>query len=431
MWKVGIASTVITPQEPMWLSGYGSARLSEGTRHDLWVKAMALEDAQGKRAVVVTSDLVGLCKDMYERLCSSIESRHGLDRSHIMITSTHNHCAPVTTDVLPDYYPLDAAGWEMVDEYTQWLEPRILQTVDEALSRLSPARLSAGEGTCTFAGNRRNNSEAEAADMLAKGIPLKGPVDHSVPILAVHDPEGNLLAVMFGYACHPTTLSDLQWCGDYPGYAMIEVEKAHPGATALFWTGCGGDQNPLPRRSVELCEKYGAMLARGVEEGLQGQMRPIDPEVRCAFEFVPLQFDRAPTAAELKRDAAPGKGVRTRWAQRMIRELEAGKTMATGCPYGVQVWRLGADQLWIALGAEAVVDYSLRFKQEYGPQTWVCGYAHDMVGYVPSRRVWDEGGYEAEYVYEYGWLAYRFSSDIEDLVAGAVGRLVKQVNDEP
>ena len=45
----------------------------------------------------------------------------------------------------------------------------------------------------------------------------------------------------------------------------------------------------------------------------------------------------------------------------------------------------------IGMGAETVVDYALRFKREFGPGTWVCGYADDMIAYIPSRRVWEEG----------------------------------------
>jgi hypothetical protein len=48
--KAGIASTVITPNEPMWMAGYAARdKPSEGKIHDLNAKALALEDAQGTR----------------------------------------------------------------------------------------------------------------------------------------------------------------------------------------------------------------------------------------------------------------------------------------------------------------------------------------------------------------------------------------------
>jgi hypothetical protein len=84
--------------------------------------------------------------------------------------------------------------------------------------------------------------------------------------------------------------------------------------------------------------------------------------------------------------------------------------------------------LWIGMGAETVVDYALRFKAEFGEGTWVLGYADDMISYIPSRRVWEEGGYEGgSNLYEYGRPAFRWAGDIEDRIAAGVHRLVKQV----
>src|SRR6266513_252868 len=69
VWKAGVARDVITPEQPMWLAGYaGRTRPAEGKRHDLWVKALALEDRKGTRAVVISADLLGMSRPMYERL---------------------------------------------------------------------------------------------------------------------------------------------------------------------------------------------------------------------------------------------------------------------------------------------------------------------------------------------------------------------------
>ena len=60
-WKAGVAKAKITPEQPLWLSGYGSRdRPSEGTRVDLWVKALALQDSRGHQALLITLDLVGI-----------------------------------------------------------------------------------------------------------------------------------------------------------------------------------------------------------------------------------------------------------------------------------------------------------------------------------------------------------------------------------
>lgn len=422
-WQAGLASVDITPTEPMWLSGYaGRTRPSEGTLHPLWAKALALKDASGTQAILVTTDLLGFSRAMWLSLCQSIQERHGLPAAQVMLSYTHNHSSPVLWDSLPDYYELDEEQLACVERYSTWVEGQILACVAAALTDQRPAHLSAGEGQTTFAVNRRNNREVEVPERQARGEALNGPVDHTVPVLQVRDPAGSLRAVVFGYACHTTTLSDYQWCGDYAGYAQLAVEAAHPGAMALFWTGCGGDQNPLPRRTVELCEKYGTQLAAGVEVGLNGPQRPLAPMLAAALETVPLEYEHTPTREELQA-ATEGTGVRPRWARRMLRALEAG-SLSTEYPYTVQAWRLGS-QLWIALAGEAVVDYALRFKHEYGAETWVNGYAHDMVAYMPSRRVWEEGGYEGGTLYEYALPAERWAGDVEERIAAGVARAVQ------
>ena len=93
-----------------------------------------------------------------------------------------------------------------------------------------------------------------------------GPTDHSVPVITVRDAGGKVVAVLFGYSCHNTTLTGQHYkiSGDYAGFAQRDVEKAYPGSVALFLQLCGGDQNPLPRGTVELAEQYGGELAGAV-----------------------------------------------------------------------------------------------------------------------------------------------------------------------
>ncbi len=426
-WKAGIAKAVITPEQPVWLAGYGSKRVPEGKLHDLWMKIMALEDAQGRRAVLVTTDHMGIPKPMYETMCEALRQRFGLDRSQVIFTFSHNHCGPRLAGDLVDYYPEEPEQVALVEAYTRQMEARTVEAVGEALARLAPASLSIGEGACGFAVNRRNNREPEISELLSKGLPLKGPVDHAVPVVKV-ERRGRLEGILFGYACHPTTLSFTHWCGDYPGFAQIALEKNHPGATAMFINTCGGDQNPLPRRSVELCERYGNQLADSVESALKRTMRPLSPILRTAFEFVDLPYDKVVTREELQAGLAHKNAIYARWAARLLKRLDAGETFASSYPYPVHAWKLG-EMLLIGMGGEAVVDYALRFRKEFGPDTVTCGYADDLVAYIPSRRVWEEGGYEGgPYLYEYGRPALRWAGDVEDRVAGAVRRLVKELN---
>jgi neutral ceramidase len=133
------------------------------------------------------------------------------------------------------------------------------------------------------------------------------------------------------------------------------------------------------------------------------------------------------TRPEIEADLQNPNPIRARWAARLLRRLDAGETFATSYPYPLHAWRLGGEMLLLGIGAEAVVDYSLRFKKEFGPGTWVCGYVDDMVAYIPSRRVWEEGGYEGgSFLYEYRHPALRWAGDVEDRIADGIHDLVQK-----
>lgn len=429
-WKAGIAKAIITPDKPVWLAGYGSKRPPDGKLHDLWMKALALEDDAGRRVVLVTSDFQGVPKSMSDPVFARLRDKFGLERHQVLLTFSHNHCGPRLGDDLVDYYPVEAEQVELVNQYTAQMIDRMVAMVGEALGKLAPARLQTGQGRATFAVNRRNNPEAEVPALMAAGKPLAGPVDHSVPVMTVTRPDGRIDAILFGYACHPTTLNFFTWCGDYPGFAQLELEACHAGATALFVNTCGGDQNPLPRRSVELCQRYGHMLAAGVEDVLRQPLAPVSPGLRTAFAYVELPYAKVASRDELFEARQGDNAIRARWAARMLDKLERGETFPASYPYPLHAWQLGKEMLVVGMGAETVVDYALRFKKEFGPGTWVCGYADDMIAYIPSRRVWEEGGYEGgSNLYEYGRPALRWSGYIEDRIAETVRTLVQQVRE--
>ncbi|MES2696259.1 MAG: neutral/alkaline non-lysosomal ceramidase N-terminal domain-containing protein [Verrucomicrobiota bacterium] len=441
-WKAGIATTDITPTAALWMSGYGARdHPAEGKLHPLFIKVLALEAADGKRAIVMGSDLLGIPQSIYNRTCETLKQRHGLERSQIMLHASHSHCTPVLRSALYDaYIAMPDSQHPVIERYSAELEAKIAETVEKAFAALAPARLASGQGITRFAVNRRNNPEPAVAKLRDQNA-LKGPSDHSVPVLTVTSPEGALKAVVFGYACHNTTLSFYQWAGDYAGFAQIALERNHPGATALFFSGCGADQNPIPRREVFMAQRYGEMLAAAVEEVLLQRPKPLAPTLKTAHEFVTLKFGDEPTLAELEELAKVPAGkphtTQTKWAARLLAELKAGRKLARTYPYPVQAWQLGGEQLWIALGGEVVIDYALRFKSEFGLRTWVAGYTNDVMAYIPSARVLAEdtpprapgrSGYEGNTsMYVYGQPAHRWADDTEQMIAEGVRKVVAEV----
>jgi hypothetical protein len=425
IFKAGVASKVITPTEPMWMAGYANrTKPAEGKVHDLFVKALALEDTAGGRLVLLTSDLVGLPRDLTEAVAREVRRKTGLSRDRLMLTVSHTHCGPVISGSLIDMYDMPAEYANKIPAYTAKLRGRMVETVLAALKDLKPARLAFGQGTTGFAVNRRQPT----AKGVINGTNPRGPVDHAVPVLRVETPAGKLRAVVFGYACHNTTLQFYKWCGDYAGYAQADLEKKHPGALALFWIGCGGDANPLPRSKVELCEKYGRMLARAVEKVLAGNLTPVKGRFRTRYSVVALPFGKLPTREKLAAEALSRNVALKKRAARLTKILDAGGKIDDRYRYyPVQVWRLGDDLLWVALGGEVVVDYALRLKKELGGKRplWVTAYANDVMAYIPSERVLKEGGYEGDTsMVPYGMPA-KWAPGIEGKIVGKVHELAK------
>jgi hypothetical protein len=256
---------------------------------------------------------------------------------------------------------------------------------------------------------------------------LQGPNDHDVPVLAVKDASDQLMAVVFGYACHSTVLASYQWSGDYPGFAQIELEKNHPGCQAMFWAGCGADQNPLPRRTVELAMDYGRQLAVAVDAVLGGVMQPVHGRLRTSFREIDLPFTELPTRERIVQDAQSADRYVSARARMLLAGLEAGQPLCPTYPYPIQVWQIGDEIQFVTLGGEVVVDFALRLKAELqGPRTWVAGYSNDVMAYIASRRVLSEGGYEGGGAMVYYGLPTTWAPESEDLIVEEVRRQARR-----
>jgi neutral ceramidase len=436
LWRVGVARSNITPTNALWMGGYaGRTHPADGKATDLWLKALALQDAAGNRAVIVTADLLAIRGSLYRRCLPRLKAKFGLDPDQVLLTATHTHSGPMLPNRPGSLSALDAKDRALAEQYCAELEDQIVATTSRALADLAPARLTASQGQAGFAANRRNNAESERPRLAQQGA-LAGPVDHSVPVLAAYQPDGRLRAVLFGYACHNTTLTKAlyQWCGDYAGFAQAALEKSHPGASAQFFLGCAADQDPVLRGSLELAQSYGDTLAAAVEEALRTPGASLAPTLRTVMETITLNLGQIPTEAELEKLKHDQAAYVRRWATNLLADLKSGKPLERTCPYPVQVWQFGGRQLLITLAGEPVVDYALKFEREFGPQTWVAGYANDVMCYIPSLRVLNEDkppvasplwGYEGSQAMKVlGLPALRWADDVEDLVTAGARRLV-------
>lgn len=431
-WCAGAASVVITPEKPMWMAGYASrTKPAEGKLTELWAKALWLRDGTGKQATLITLDVVGVDRALGLAIRERIAKEHDLPLANVIIATSHTHSGPVVAGNLRPMHLdiIPAPEQEKVRAYAKQLEEWCSEAVKKAKGICVPAVLQFGHGLSTFAVNRRNNGEGAVPELRAKGR-LVGPFDHEVPVLVARNLEGEPLAIVFGYACHATVLDGYQWCGDYPGYAQIEVERAFPGAIAMFAAGCGADQNPIPRRATELASLYGAALARAVTDAVNAPMTKVSPSFAANYLETRLKLAHVPTREELDADLKSTNPYIVARAKHLADELAKDGKISDEYPYPVARWKLGNEIDWWFLGGEVVVDYSLRMRLDTPPQergkVWVTAYANDVMAYIPSRRVHREGGYEGGGAMLYYGLPSPWNEDVEDRVFAMVKALTEK-----
>ena len=414
-WRAGLATVDITPDHSLWMAGFAArTQASQGIALPLHAKALAIQAGDQRPAVLVTVDLLGVTAAMTDRVAALVQRRHRLRRADILFNASHTHCGPVVDAQLSVAYGLTAAQLTDIRTYTRQLEDKLATVIGSAVSGLEPARLSYARDEVDFAANRRTAF-----------TPL-GPVDHTVHALRVDRFDGGLRGVVFGYACHNTTLPPtvVQYHGDYAGVAQSTLEQRHPGAIAMFVAGCGADANPTPRGTMELVNAHGTSLADAVDRALSSQA-PIAATLHTAYGTVDLPFvddaARARWHSQLKIDAV----YLERHAAAMKQLIDRNGRLPAAQRDPVQVWQFGSSFTLVALGGEVVVDYALRLAREYPKRRmWVAGYSNDVFGYVPSRRVLREGGYEGGDAMIYYARPGPFTEQVEELIVGKVHQLI-------
>jgi hypothetical protein len=319
---------------------------------------------------------------------------------------------------------------EPARRYATFLQESLFEVVRSALSDLQPATLAYCHARCGFAMNRRTLSMSGFRNFPNPD----GPVDHDVPVLRVDSPTGELRAVLFGYACHNTTLSFYQFCGDYAGYAQQYLQENHPSATALFVAGCGGDQNPYPRRTLAHAEQHGRALANSVETAIETEKKILKGVLQCAYGMATVEYQTPPSREQLLRRSQSDDKVERLHASRLLIQLDTEGELLYEYDCPIQTIRLGEYLTLIALPGETVVDYSIRLKQELAgdPQhaaVWVAGYSNDVFAYIPSRRVLLEGGYEAGDAMRHMTTVLQpgpFAPNVEERIIGKVHSLLAE-----
>ena len=421
MYKAGTASEKITPTEPLWMAGYAArTQPAQGTISDLFASALALEDSAGGWLIIASIDLIAITKAITDPVCEAVQRELGLPRERLVLPCTHTHFGPEFRDDKVTFFKVPPEYATKLPTFRQQLIDALVRVIVASTKNMVPVRLVARRSAAGFAHNRRREG-------VKGGAPSpQDTLDHDVPILdVIHEPTGLRKAIVFGYACHNTTIDpqDYRYCADWAGFAKEHLQKAHPGATALFITGCGADQNPEPRGTVELSKEYGTELAVAVERMMaRDEGVEINGPIRAAYEDVPLPLEpvtREELTAQLASDDPP-KRVKARF---LLDQIDRGEPVITEYPAPTQAIRLGDELLMIIMSAETVVDWAIKFKFMFvteAPMVWVAGYCNDMYGYVPTKRIQSEGGYEGGRATLWSWMPSSFTDELEDRLTNAV-----------
>ncbi|MEX2232870.1 MAG: neutral/alkaline non-lysosomal ceramidase N-terminal domain-containing protein [Cyclobacteriaceae bacterium] len=420
--EIGVARVDITPEGPIRLAGYAMRTKleAEGVIHRLGAKALAFgTDAQGP-SVFITVDLVGIPGHVTTKLAEQLSKKIGMDPAQLAISSSHTHGGPEVGNLLnilqyrgetfsDSLLALDEMAH--ISQYVDQLAQKLEEVTLAAIKDRKPALLAWGQGQVSFARNRRTQG---------------GPVDPTLPLLRVTDPQGNLRAVLVNYACHGTTLEGNvnKIHNDWIGEAQKFIEANHPGVTAMIAIGCGADANPQPRGKMEHATLHGQEISNHVEKLLASPLQPLfDPPVG-RIKWVKLPFAKVPTVPELVKQSED-KSVKGYYARLALDRIARGTAIPTDLTYPIQTWTFGNDLAMINLAGEVVVDYSVRLKNELGSEKlWVNAYANDVPCYIASRRVIREGGYEAESSMYYYDKPSAFVEEVEDIIIKAVHDLL-------
>lgn len=423
--KAGFAQSDITPRLGVQLAGYGPYRNRAALKITAPLGARVMAVAQGgQRQLLVNLELCGTPRHLAQRIRAAVAARVHCQPGEVFLSSTHTHSGPATGGML---------GWGEPDAiYLETLPARIADAAAKAVAAMTAVEWRYAEVPCEgIAINRETDKGGWMFDPIEVRLdPQWRPArpqdtDPTLRLLAAYT-GGKLCGVLHHFGCHAVVGSEQTFDvhGDFVGLASLAIERAHPGATAIFLPGAMGDINP------PVCHRAAAETRRGLRVLTQKYTAAIKRGLR---EAQPLAVD---TMRGVQREVKFTRKPWTRaWVEKRIAELEkifakAGVTDDTkvGTPplvtNGLQMARLQGLRLILSdyrgakgpnppvtvsglrigpvalLGVGLEVFHSLQAPVLQGSphrHTWVVSLAGG-VGYAPDALACGKQGYTDDLV---------------------------------
>ncbi|WP_430296959.1 hypothetical protein [Sinomonas sp. B1-1] len=389
---VATAKVNITPtlSSNPYMAGYGTddgGRLATSSTpyEPLWARAVVIR-VNGSPHLILSVDILAIPRSMHQRIRARLVALASWATSDILLQATHTHNGPTLIDTLEPFcsYGLGTSDMDQIRSYSSWLEDRIVQAAQSALSAAQT------DVALDYQVIQQNWSVNRA------GLPY---AETDVPVLACRRSDGTAAAVIFGYGSHPVAAGDRSlFDGDYPAGACNYIEN-RSNTFALFLIGPAGDQNPAGSPSWPLRDQWGDSLGSAVLSAAQGAGRTLTGPIDTQYQEVSLPLDIDTSAGNLAalRDAYAARlpnpsgfpPYYVRHAQTMIARIDSGN-VATSVPSPFQVWTIGGGTpLRMAfVGGEMVSGYAAYFRSTYGGSAgiWIGGYANESCCYIPTSE---------------------------------------------
>lgn len=428
--KAGFFEADVTPPLGGVMTGYpGRNEPSEGVDDPLYLRIVALEDAQGQRAALVTLDLCKLPRDLTWRTKSWAARQLGLESPALILNSSHTHSAP------PVFAQLCYPHWPVDDEYVCTVEQAIRDGLQMALESMAPTQVRFGLHQAHFGVNRRI-PQPDQGGRVKMGPNPDGYYDPDLPVFAFYRAdEQTPVAVLYSYACHPTSKSGLNISGDWPGQ-VAQGLKEQFGADLLpmFAQGAGASIMPRCRYAdgAEQYHQYWRQVAADLADFVRSDaMQPIEISLHAQEKQVLLPYDRSKflPEAELLELADPqdsplpdryrpaNRSIVRLWARLMLEQMRTG-TMPEGYVMHMTRWQLADGLQLLAMSGEVTAEVGRRVKDlQPDMQTVLLGYCSYTDAYIPTAEMLPQEGHEA-----FGSLYFHerpapFVPELDDIIA--------------
>ena len=347
--------------------------LSQGLHDSLFARIVVLEE-ESVIVAIASIDLIGFNVDRDPRSGRLASLLQSMEVDHWFIVSTHTHGGPRVLDLGKPY--VADRNWPSEEPYVDWVEDQIVEGVGWALDSLEPVSAYMANGQIELGFNRRLVKENGRVEMIwgrGRDFPRSklGPTDPEVGVVRFDRKDGTPLALLYTYSCHAVVLgaTNRLLTADFPGYASSFIEGEMLGAPALFLQGAAGDIDPLidVQSRFEPAQSQGEALGAEVVRVARGKME-------MAQEYPILRWQTK--NIDFKRFGDPKRTVSVR----------------------LSLMSLGSRWAMLGMPGEPFVELGLEFKR-WAPLDfpYVVGYTNGYVGYFPTEKAHEEGGYGANY----------------------------------